>query len=79
MLLKFSYHLSIDFMYLRREYEKLAPEVARFFDTSKSTISDDFYDLTQEESDALRDTESSKTAFLAPLSFKHKNGIQKLV
>ena len=53
-------------------------EVARFFDTSKSTISDDFYDLTQEESDALRDTESSKTAFLAPLSFKHKNGIQKL-
>jgi hypothetical protein len=53
-------------------------EVARFFDTSKSTISDDFYDLSQEEATALRDTESSKTAFLAPLSFKHRNGTQKL-
>jgi len=53
-------------------------EVTRFFDTSKSTISDDFYDLSQEESDALRDTESSKAAFLAPLSFKHKNGTRSL-
>jgi hypothetical protein len=53
-------------------------EVTRFFDTSKSTISADFYDLSQEESDALRDTESPKAAFLAPLSFKHKTGTRSL-
>lgn len=53
-------------------------EVARFFDTSKSTLSDDFYDLSQEEVEALRDTEASKTAFLAPLSFKHKAITQNL-
>lgn len=53
-------------------------EVTRFFDTSKSTISTDFYDLSQEEVDALRDTESSKAGFLAPLSFKHKSGTSNL-
>ena len=48
-------------------------EVSRFFNTQKSTISNDLSDLEKEDMNALKDLDSAKTGFLSPLSFKFKS------
>jgi hypothetical protein len=56
---------NIDFMYLRREYEKLAPEVARFFDIKEYHLSDLWYNYYKEGQDQephMHDGEGGVTA-----------------
>ena len=48
-------------------------EVNRFFNTQRSTISNDLSDLEKEDMIALKDLDSAKTGFFSPLSFKFKS------
>ena len=58
----------------KQQYKERAElEVSRFFDTSKSSVSDDLFDLDREDMDSIRDLESAKVGFFSPLSFKFKN------
>lgn len=53
-------------------------EVDRFFDKSRSTMSEDIADLDKEDMAALQDLDSSKVGFLSPLSFKFKSQTKDL-
>ena len=48
-------------------------ETSRFFDTSRSTMSEDLADLETEDMTAIQDLDSAKMSFLSPLSFKFKS------
>jgi hypothetical protein len=59
--------------FTKDEYLKRADlEVSRFFDTTRSSTSDDLADLDKEDMVAIKDVDSAKFGFLAPLSFKFK-------
>ena len=45
-------------------------EIERFFDLSNSQSSDELLDLDKEDSNALKDLETSKLSFLSPLNFQ---------
>ena len=47
-------------------------EVDRFFDLSNSQASDEMLDMDKEDSNAIKDLETSKMSFLSPLSFQIK-------
>jgi hypothetical protein len=61
------------------EYMKRAnKEVNRFFNTKRSTMSTDLADLDTDDMSALKDLDSAKVGFLAPLSFKFKSEVKDL-
>ena len=47
-------------------------EIDRFFDLSNSQISDEMLDMDNEDSNAIKDLETSKMSFLSPISFQIK-------
>ena len=51
-------------------------EIDRFYDLSNSQTSDEVLDMDNEDSNAIKDLETSKMGFLAPLSFQTK-GVRK--
>ena len=53
--------------------ERANMEASRFFDTSRSSISEDLADLDPEDMMAIQDLGSAKMGFLSPLSFKFKS------
>ena len=53
-------------------------EVARFFNTKKSTMSPDLADLEDDDMNAIKDLNSAKVGFLSPLSFKFKSETKDL-
>tara|TARA_Y100000114_G_scaffold55648_3_gene50928 strand:- start:5468 stop:8410 length:2943 start_codon:yes stop_codon:yes gene_type:complete len=53
--------------------ERANMEASRFFDTSRSSISEDLADLDPEDMMAIQDLDSAKMGFLSPLSFKFKS------
>jgi len=60
--------------FTKDEYIKRANiEVGRFFDTSRSTMSEDLADLEAEDITAIQDIDTAKMAFLSPLSFKFRS------
>ena len=60
--------------FTKDEYIKRANiEKSRFFDTSRSTMSEDLADLEAEDMTAIQDIDAAKMAFLSPLSFKFKS------
>ena len=60
--------------FTKDEYIKRANiDANRFFDTSRSTMSEDLADLEAEDMTAIQDLDSAKLGFLSPLSFKFKS------
>ena len=58
----------------KAQYEERANmEKSRFFDVSRSTMSEDLADLESEDMVAIQDLDSAKMGFLSPLSFKFKS------
>ena len=53
--------------------ERANMEANRFFDESKSSISEDLADLDPKDMEAIKDIDSAKMGFLSPLSFKFKS------
>ena len=53
-------------------------EVSRFFDSQKSSISNDLADLDTEDMNSIRDMDSAKVGFFSPLSFKFGNETKDL-
>mgnify|MGYP000339038207 CR=1 FL=1 len=47
-------------------------EIDRFFDLSNSQASDEMLDMDKEDSNAIKDLETSKMGFLSPISFQIK-------
>lgn len=65
--------------FTKDEYKERANlELTRFFDTSKSTTSDDIVDLEKDDANAIRDMDSAKFGFLSPISFKFKSQTKDL-
>ena len=65
--------------FTKSEYAQRADkEVSRFFNTSRSTMSNDLADLDKEDMVALQDLDSAKFGFLSPLSFKFKSQTKDL-
>jgi len=63
----------------KSEYSQRADkEVNRFFNTSRSTMSNDLADLDKDDTIALQDLDSAKFGFLSPLSFKFKSQTKDL-
>tara|TARA_R110001632_G_scaffold120716_1_gene233414 strand:+ start:143 stop:2422 length:2280 start_codon:yes stop_codon:yes gene_type:complete len=65
--------------FTKSEYvQRAGKEVSRFFNTSRSTMSNDLADLDKDDMIALQDLDSAKFGFLSPLSFKFKSQTKDL-
>ena len=53
-------------------------EIDRFFDLSNSQSSDEMLDMDKEDSNAIKDLETSKLSFLSPLSFQVKGKVKDI-
>ncbi len=58
--------------------ERANMEASRFFDESKSSMSEDLVDLDSKDMEAIQDLDSAKMGFLSPLNFKFKSEIKDL-
>ena len=69
---------SIPLLSKQQYRERAELEVSRFFDTNKSSLSNDLVDLDKEDMNSIRDLESAKVGFFSPLSFKFKGKTKDL-